>query len=91
MINGRGQTFRGGTNIVDVRDVAEIHAVAVETARPGHRYIASGTNVEWKSIGKILYKITGIKPMHLGLKRRPMKVIAGIAEAGAKILGSPSS
>jgi dihydroflavonol-4-reductase len=37
--------LRGGINVVDVRDVARGHALALEHGRRGHRYIVGGADV----------------------------------------------
>jgi len=88
MINGKGQTFKGGVNVVDVRDVATVHASAVDIGEPGKRYIVGGTNLEWKEIGEIINQIAGVKPKHLAFSRSISMAVAAIVEFGAKISGS---
>ena len=39
--------FGGGSNFVDVRDVALGHLAAAERGREGHRYLLTGTNLTW--------------------------------------------
>lgn len=39
--------FGGGTNFVDVRDVAAGHLAAAQFGRPGERYLLTGTNLTW--------------------------------------------
>ena len=49
-----------GLNLLDVRDCAEGHLVALEKARPGERYILGGENLTLKQILDKLGAITGL-------------------------------
>jgi dihydroflavonol-4-reductase len=49
-----------GLNLVDVRDVAEGHLLALRHGRPGERYILGGRNMDFKEILDALGRITGI-------------------------------
>ncbi len=49
LINGTRPTWEGGWNIVDVRDVAEAHAAAVDCGEPGARYVVGGANLELRA------------------------------------------
>jgi nucleoside-diphosphate-sugar epimerase len=51
----------GGINVVDVRDLAQVHAAAIEAGRGPRRYIASGTYLEIKGIVLGLAEVTGRK------------------------------
>src|SRR5580698_912670 len=54
-----------GLNLVDVRDVARAHLVAVERGTPGERYILGGENLTLKQILDRLAAITGLpSPKH---------------------------
>jgi len=68
-LNGVGQTYRGGLNLVDVRDVAQGHVAALTRGQPGGRYIVGGENIEVREIGRLLKEMTGTKPIHLGTGR----------------------
>jgi dihydroflavonol-4-reductase len=61
-----------GLNLVDVAEVARIHAVALEQGRPGERYILGGENLTLK---QILDKMSAIT----GLPSPTMKVPHGVA------------
>ena len=50
-----------GLNVIDVRDVAKGHILAMEKGRPGERYILGNKNVTLREIMAELEKITGIK------------------------------
>jgi dihydroflavonol-4-reductase len=49
-----------GLNLVDVRDCAEGHILALEKAKPGERYILGGENLTLKQILDKLAAITGL-------------------------------
>jgi dihydroflavonol-4-reductase len=54
-----------GLNLVDVREIARAHLVAVERGRPGKRYILGGENLTLKQILDRLAGITGLpSPKH---------------------------
>lgn len=86
-INGKGQTYVGGLNFVDVRDVADIHVAALTKGENYHRFIAGGENMEVKKAGLLLKKLTGVKPLHLGMSRKVTLLTAKMVEALCKITG----
>lgn len=86
-INGKGQTYIGGLNFVDVRDVADIHVAALTKGENYHRYIAGGENMEVKKAGLLLKKLTGVKPLHLGMSRKVTLLTAKIVESLCKVTG----
>jgi len=49
-----------GLNLVDVVEVARTHAAALETGRPGERYILGGENLTLKQILDKMSAITGL-------------------------------
>jgi dihydroflavonol-4-reductase len=49
----------GGLNVVDVRDVAQVHAAAMEAGRGSRRYLATGTYMEFKEIVLGVAEVTG--------------------------------
>lgn len=68
-LNGRGQTYTGGLNLVDVRDVAAAHVAALTAGTNGRRYVVGGENLEVRQIGHLLDELVGIRPLHLGFSR----------------------
>ncbi len=88
LINGSGQTFNSGTSFVDVRDVAEVHARAVDAGTPGQRYIIAGEQLPMRELGDIIARLTGVKPPHIGAGRSLSLVIAGLMEMRARVSGS---
>lgn len=88
LVNGKGQTYRGGMNLVDVRDVASAHVAALTKGVNRKRYVIGGSNVEVKKVGAILTRLTGVKPMHLATPRWFTLGMASMIEHSCKLLGA---
>ena len=66
-----------GLNLVDVRDVARAHALALERGEPGERYILGGVNLPLEEIFAAIADLAG--------RRRPrLRVPYAVAQAAAK-------
>jgi dihydroflavonol-4-reductase len=65
-----------GLNLVDVRDVAAGHRLALEKGVPGRRYILGRENLTLKSILSLLAEITGYAPPQ---RRVPHAVAIGFS------------
>src|SRR5215212_5208956 len=50
----------GGTNIVDVEDVAAGHLLAAEKGVPGERYVLGGVNMNWVELIDRIARISGV-------------------------------
>jgi dihydroflavonol-4-reductase len=76
---GRIRGFVGttGLNVVDVRDVARGHALALERGEPGERYLLGGANLSLEDLFAVIARLAG--------RRRPrLQVPYAVAEmAGA--------
>ncbi|MFE8069571.1 NAD-dependent epimerase/dehydratase family protein [Marinobacteraceae bacterium S3BR75-40.1] len=86
-LNGKGQTYRGGLNLVDVRDVAAAHVAALTKGENGRRYVVGGENIPVKDIGLKLKALTGVKPLHLGVNRGLMLWAAKWVERLCRLFG----
>lgn len=51
----------GATNVVDVRDVAKGHLLAMQKGKTGERYFLGGENLTWAQIVPILADAFGVK------------------------------
>jgi len=87
LVNGKTTTFKGGMNYVDVRDVAEAHAAAIDKGEPGGRYLVGSDNVTYADAGRLIKKITGVKPLHVNSTGVTI-FLSGLIEFGAKLTGS---
>jgi dihydroflavonol-4-reductase len=62
-LNGRMKVYVGLVhNVVDVRDVAAGHVLALERGRAGERYVLGGENLLMSEIVRILAELTGLAP-----------------------------
>ncbi len=60
-LNRRMKAYTSLTqNLVDVRDVAAGHVLALEKGRPGERYVLGGENLPMSEIVRLLAEITGL-------------------------------
>ncbi len=75
----------GGTNVVDVRDVARGHRLAMLNGRTGERYFLGSENLSWRDILETLAEALGVKPPSLRIPPRPAMVVALVMEAMAAI------
>jgi len=67
-------------NLVDVRDVAAGHVLALERGRPGERYVLGGDNLWMSEILALLAEITGIPAPRLALPPLFFRAIGAINE-----------
>ncbi|MCG8670797.1 MAG: SDR family NAD(P)-dependent oxidoreductase [Pseudomonadales bacterium] len=81
-------TYHGGTNLVDVRDVAYVHAKAVDLPGvAGQRYIVGSDNVTSRDLGKLVKKLTGTSSIHVPLPRAMMLAVMGMMESLTNLFG----
>jgi dihydroflavonol-4-reductase len=85
-----GNTYEGGSNIVDVRDVAETHIAALQLGEPGCRYAVGGANLHSVELGAIVSAYTGTKLRKLPKARWLVLPMGRLLEVAAKVTGSES-
>ena len=78
----------GGTNVVDVEDVAEGMVKAMERGRRGERYFLGSENLSWRVIITTLADAFGVRPPKLRLTARPAMMLAYASEALALVTRS---
>ncbi|MBX3208298.1 MAG: NAD-dependent epimerase/dehydratase family protein [Labilithrix sp.] len=79
MLRGKGVTFEGGVNVIDVRDVALGMIAAAERGRSGARYILGGENLLLRDFGAIVSQLTGRAVPHTMLPRWAISsIVAGV-------------
>jgi dihydroflavonol-4-reductase len=89
MLINDGLMYEGGDSLVDIRDVAEVHAAAVEQGEPGQRYVYGGASLHRRDLAAIITRYTGITPRSLPGGRRVALIVARLLELMAKVTGSP--
>jgi len=67
-------------NLVDVRDVAAGHLLALEQGRPGERYVLGGENLPMSGVLALLEEITGIPAPRFAIPHRWLAVIGRMNE-----------
>jgi len=72
-----------GLNVVDVRDVAKGHILALEKGKPGTRYLLGNRNLTLREIFSILERITGIKAPRIDIPYR-IALFAGYVDEFAE-------
>ncbi len=79
-----------GLNLVDVRDVARGHILALERGRPGERYLLGNRNVTLKGIMQILEEITQLPAPRVRIPLWFALIAAHVDELVArKVTGKP--
>jgi dihydroflavonol-4-reductase len=75
----RGFVATTGLNVVDVRDVARGHALALEHGEPGERYLLGGVNLSLEGLFAVIADLAGRQRPRL---RVPYPVAVAAAKAG---------
>jgi nucleoside-diphosphate-sugar epimerase len=83
--------YTPGTNgFVDVRDVAEALLLLVEKNIFGHRFLAIGENIPFRTYYQLAAQKLGKKPPHIPVPEIPAKIAASVFD-GFRALGVPLS
>lgn len=67
-------------NLVDVRDVAAGHVLALERGRPGERYVLGGDNLSMTEIVRMLAELTGLPAPWFALPHALLHVMGRVNE-----------
>jgi dihydroflavonol-4-reductase len=76
----------GTTPIVDVRDVAAVHAALLRTGHGGRRYIVAGGHVTLKDFAEVASQVTGRRIPALTVPGKPLLAAGKAADAVARAL-----
>jgi dihydroflavonol-4-reductase len=71
----------GGLNLVDVRDVADGHVLALERGRAGERYLLGGVNLTLIEVFALIAQAAGRRPPRLKLPYAAARAMAGVGLA----------
>ena len=75
----------GGTNVVDVEDVATGHRRAMQNGKTGARYVLGGENLTWRAIVETLAAAFDVAPPRRSLTPGLARTLATAAETWAFI------
>lgn len=78
----------GGTNVVDVEDVAEGMILAMGRGRSGERYFLGSENLSWNAIIHELADALGVRPPSRQLGPLPALAVAYASEGVAYVTGT---
>jgi len=80
-INGHMKVFvEMAQNVVDVRDVALGHVLALEKGAPGERFVLGGDNLSMRDLLAILAELTGIPAPRVALPLPLLSVVGRVME-----------
>ncbi|HJZ85300.1 MAG TPA: NAD-dependent epimerase/dehydratase family protein [Polyangia bacterium] len=79
----------GGTNVVDVRDVALGHLLAWQKGRSGQRYILGGENLENRKLIELFCEAAGRPPPRIPVPGLALRAGAILGQALEKLLPLP--
>ena len=77
-----------GLNVAHVDDVAEGHCLAFERGRIGERYILGGQDMSLAAILRVATARAGRRAPKVRLPHGLLMPLAGVVEAGARVVGS---
>ena len=77
----RAYLSRSGVNVVDVRDVARGHLLALDRGRPGERYLLGGANLTLEELFAAVAELAGRPRPRLGLPYSAARVLARTGQA----------
>ncbi len=75
----------GGTNVVDVRDVADGLRAAMHKGETGRRYFLGSENLSWTTLAETLADAFGVVPPHYTVPPSLLKIGGALAEGVATI------
>lgn len=78
----------GGTNVVDVLDVAGGHLAAMERGKTGERYFLGAENLSYDTIIRMFADAFGVPPPRRTVSPRPALLLAALMEFGARVTGT---
>ena len=73
-----------GLNLVDVRDVARGHVLALERGRPGERYLLGGVDLSLADVFAAIARLAGRRPPRLKLPYGAARALAALGLANAQ-------
>ncbi|MGE0215849.1 NAD-dependent epimerase/dehydratase family protein [Mycolicibacterium sp.] len=78
---GVAPRFRGGMQMIDVRDVAAVHTALMEPGRGPRRYVCGGTLVAFDDMITVLERGSGRRILRIPLSQRMFRSIGWVSDA----------
>lgn len=80
-------TWKGGCNIVSVRDVAAGHLILAQRGAPGERYVLGSENLDWRDIHSMVAELAGVAPPRTTASAVTCYGVAAAEELRARLTG----
>lgn len=81
--------FKGGLNVVDVRDVARGHLLAAKQGKVGEKYILGGHNLTVKKFFKLIGSVAGVRTAYIPVSVPIARSLGYLLEKWADRTGRP--
>ncbi|MBN1534067.1 MAG: NAD-dependent epimerase/dehydratase family protein [Spirochaetes bacterium] len=81
--------IEGGTNVIDVEDVARGHVLAAKKGRIGERYILGNENLTVSQYFGLIAEVAGVRPPRIKIPYRLAVAMGYLFQLGASITGKP--
>jgi dihydroflavonol-4-reductase len=81
--------IEGGTNVIDVEDVARGHILAEKKGRIGERYLFGNRNIPVSEYFNLIAEIAGVKPPSLRIPYQLAVAMGYVFELGSAITRKP--
>lgn len=81
--------IEGGTNVIDVEDVARGHILAAKKGRVGERYLLGNENITVSDYFKLIADTAGVKPPTFKIPYSLAVALGYVFELGASITKTP--
>lgn len=88
---GASITFEGGMAMIDVRDVADVHAAAMEPGRGPRRYLCGGELVPFADMVTALSEASGRRVRRVPIRPSVLRGAGRLADAASRLLPLPPS
>ncbi|HQL82312.1 MAG TPA: epimerase, partial [Spirochaetota bacterium] len=75
--------IEGGTNVIDVEDVARGHILAAKKGRIGERYLLGNENLTVSDYFRLIAEIAGVKPPRIKIPYHAAVALGYLFELGA--------
>jgi dihydroflavonol-4-reductase len=84
--HGAAVAMRGAWSVVDVRDVAAVHAALVRPGAGPRRYSVGGHFLEYRDALTLIEQITGRRLRRIDVPVAPLRVLAWVAEVIGRVV-----
>lgn len=88
---GASVTFEGAVPLVDVRDLAAVHAAVMEPGRGGRRFLCGGTLVPFDEVLDLIADATGRPVRRVKVPQKVLRGFGSAADLAGRVVPLPPS